>query len=84
MSQNARSDRVPALKKAIKSVPSGTVLARRKRHRRHGASSDVPPGTVAHITACSCVNMREATMAHMTACNINVALNVHPRDRRRP
>ena len=75
---------MPALKRAINSVPSDTVLARRKCHRRHGASSDVPPGTVAHITACSCVNMREAITARMTAYNINVALNVHLRDLRRP
>ena len=83
MSRNARSDRVRARKMAITLVPSGTVSPRLKCRRRHDASSDVPPGTVALITACSCANMQEVIMAHTTACNINVALSALLLDRRR-
>ena len=84
MSRNARSDRVQARKMAITSVPSGTVSPRLNCRRRHGASSDVPPGTVALITACSRANTQEVILARMTACNINIALNAHLRDPRRP
>ena len=83
MSQNARNDRVPALKKTIEMTLPGTVWARPIGHRRHGASNDVPPGTAARITVCSFANMQRVIMAHMTACDINVALNALLRDRRR-
>ena len=74
-SQNVRSGRVPVLKKTIEMTLPGTAWARPIGHQRHGASSDVPPGTVAHITVCNFANMQRVIMAHMTACNINVALN---------
>ena len=83
MSQSARSDRAQARKMAITLVLSGAASPRLKCRRRRDASSDVPPGTVALITACSFANMQRVITAHMTACNINVALNALLRDRRR-
>ena len=65
-------------------VLSGAASLRLKCRQRRDASSDVPPGTVALITACSCANTREVILARMTACNINIALNVHLRDPRQP
>ena len=84
MSPSARSDRAQARKVTIMLVPSGAASPRLKCRRRRDASSDAPPGTVAPITACSCASTREVTLARMTACNINIALNVHLRDPRRP
>ena len=52
-------------------------------HQRRDVFDDVPSGTAARITVCSCASTQRVTMAHTTACNINVALSALLRDRRR-
>ena len=82
MSQNARSDQGPAPRTMPIADLQCIAEAWLKSRRRLGASSDVPSGTAARITARSSAGMRRVTTDLTNVCSTCVALSALLQDRR--